>query len=147
MTKKEFFFSGFVCCFNGCDFDNIILCCKGSGECCCIAHQHCCAVGVSPFEIGKITPNITNREFMRVGAYCCSCAIKRPQNVCVGAEQCCCFVQAVSLPFDNEYVKEPILGLFCVQCLPSFEFAKPLPNCSGLDKVGGATVLSNIMRR
>jgi hypothetical protein len=147
MTKKEYFFSGGICCYNGCDFEDVILCCKGSGECCCLAHQECCAMGVSPFEVGYVSPNVLNQEYFRVGGYCCTCAVKRPQNFCTLAGQVCCCVQAAALPFDKEYVGEPIVGLFCVQCLPEFGFAQPIPKCSGLDKVGGATPLSRFMLR
>lgn len=136
MTK--YFFSGGVCCYNGCDLGNITVGCEGSGECICLTNQHCCALGAAPFTCGKMVPNVVKQEYMKAGLYCCTCGVKNPENLCALSEKVLCCVQVQSLPFDNDYVKKPIAGLFCVKCYPDFEVGGEYPS-------GG--ILANIMSR
>jgi hypothetical protein len=131
---QQFMFSGCICCYNGCDLDNIMLCCKGSQDCLCLTNEHCCAANVDPYGIGMVTDE-ANKEICKIGLYCCTCGLKVPEVLCSGATHCLCLVDVQSFPFDSDYVAEPVYAYCCLQCLPELGCAKPYPNSPALNKL------------
>jgi hypothetical protein len=142
---NQFMFSGCICCFNGCDFDNIMLCCKGSRECLCLVNEHCLAANVDPYGIGMVTDE---GEICKIGLFCCTCGLKIPEVLCMGVTQCLCLVEVQSFPFDPAYVAEPVSACVLFQCLPEVGCAKPWPASSALDEIAAsATPVGDVMAR
>lgn len=50
----EMMYSGCICCYSACDFDNILVLCKGGGTCICIEQNCCIAANVEQFPVGMI---------------------------------------------------------------------------------------------
>lgn len=136
--RKAHMFSGCLCCFTGCDLDNIMLCCKGSTELLCFVNEHCCAANVDPYGIGIVTDE-TNHEICKLGMFCCTCGLKKPEVLCSGASHFCCIVQVQSFPWDKDYVADPVCAFCCFQCLPEMGCAKPYPDCPALDNIKDLT--------
>jgi hypothetical protein len=132
--RHAYVFSALYCCFNGVDMDNIMLCCKGETEFLCCVNEHCCAAMVEPFGIGMVTDQ-QKGEFCKLGMFCCTCGLKKPQVFCSGATQFMCLVQVQSLPLDPYHVKEPACAYCCISCLPTMGCAEPLPYCPALEKI------------
>jgi len=123
----NYFCSGCVFCFHGLDCESTMVCCRSQGECLCLVNKCCCAYTLKPKRIGIVAPNITNGERFKVSMLCCNCAIKKPEVICSGASQVCCCVQVYSIPFDKDYLNEPIVGCCCIQCYPKMQICKPYP--------------------
>lgn len=147
VDRKAYMFSAFVCCFNGCDLDNIMLCCKGETEFLCFVNEHCCAAMVEPFGIGMVTDE-QKGECCKLGMFCCTCGLKQPTVLCSGASQFLCLVQVQSFPFDANYVAEPVCAYCCATCLPEMGCAQPFPHCPALEKIKELTTpASEVMVR
>jgi hypothetical protein len=94
------------------DLDNIIKGCNCSGEELCIKFKCCVAAGETQMEVGVLKED---GMIVKLGAPCCSCGIKVPA-VCVAARgECLCIRAAASLPFDKEFVGEPVCAICAFQ--------------------------------
>lgn len=122
------------CCFNGCDMDNIMLCCKGENELLCCVEEHCCAAMVEPYGIGMVTDE-ENGECCKLGMFCCTLGCKQPKVCCSGASQFLCFVQVQSLPLDSWYLSEPVCGWCGFSILPTVGCGQAWPRSQALEKI------------
>lgn len=132
-----------ICCYQGFDFDNIVICCKGSNECLCFEQDACCALGEDSLGAGMVT-NQDNKECCAIGLFCIRCALKRPQVLCAGTTQALCCVQAQSFPFDERYVGQAVCAAYCLSCAPECGCGKPAPYSSkivSLTKPPGSTAI------
>jgi hypothetical protein len=78
-----------ICCIDGCDFENIVLGCKGKGQFCCIVEEACLAPGEDSLGVGCVT-NADNNECCKLGLLCCAVGLKSP-DTCVksaGKDKC-----------------------------------------------------------
>lgn len=83
--------SGWLCCYDGCDFENILCGCVGSHDCLCLRYSDCCAIGIPPRLCG-ISAN-KGDELLKIGCFCVECGIIVPYTLCAAARKhCCCFV-------------------------------------------------------
>ena len=140
-------FSACCCCYESCDFDNVILCCMGSSQCLCFTGEHCLAMGVEPFGVGMVTDS-TKKEICKIGLYCCTCGLKTPEVCISSAEQFLCIKSAASLPCDKDYVPGFVCAMYCLQCAPEFGCAKPPPACPALERLtANATPATAAMQR
>ena len=134
MVNKHCMYSGCICCYDACDFEHITCCCMTSQECLCIVSQGCLAVNAEPLGVGMVTDQ-SNKECCKIGLYCCALGLKTPTVLCSGASQVLCFQEVASLPFDHDYVDQPVCGYCCVQCMPDCGIAKSPPHCPALQKM------------
>ena len=106
-----------------------------------------CAANTDPFGIGMVT-NESNGEICKLGMFCCTCGLKKPQVLCVGASQFLCLAQVQSYPFNKDYVAEPLCAYCFSQCLPEMGCFNPFPECAALDKIKEHTTpASEVMYR
>ena len=71
----EMVFSACICCYNACDFDNILILCKGGGTCICCEEKMCLAAGEPQFPIGVIKED---GFIFKFGLPCCTMGLKMP---------------------------------------------------------------------
>lgn len=113
----------------------------------CLVNEHCCAANVDPYGIGMVTDE-GNKEICKIGLFCCTCGLKKPEVLCAGASQCLCLVDVQSFPFDKDYVNEPVCAYCCLQCMPEVGCAKPWPEAAALNKLQEtATPAGEVMNR
>uniref|UniRef100_A0A7S3MBB3 Uncharacterized protein n=1 Tax=Spumella elongata TaxID=89044 RepID=A0A7S3MBB3_9STRA len=106
---------GACCCCNSViwtDFPAFVGC-SGTQECLCIEEKFCIKQGVDPW------PCITGTAegyICKIGAPCCTCGIKQPTILVKGKGQCCCFINNVALPPDED---TPLMfAVYGLACLP-----------------------------
>lgn len=93
------------CCYDACDCDNTIICCKGRTECLCLVREACLSLDEEPLGVGLVT-NKANKECCKIGLYCCTCGIKTPETIHSSASQCLFFKSVCSCELREEYVKD-----------------------------------------
>lgn len=88
--------------------------CGGQVECLCIKEEFCLRQGATPLPI--ITG--TAEGFIcKLGLPCCSCGLKNPEILVKGKGQCCCFINNVALPPDED---TPLMfALYGLMCFPA----------------------------
>ena len=131
-------FSACICCYDACDFTDIICICKGSTECLCCISEHCLALGEESLGCGMVT-NESDGEICKIAIPICTLGLKKPAVLCSGVDQLCCIVGAQSFPFDNDYVGEPVCAIYCLACAPKFGCcveAPPSAKLKDLKKTG-----------
>eukprot|EP00441_Pelagodinium_beii_P036369 CAMPEP_0197643576 /NCGR_PEP_ID=MMETSP1338-20131121/16841_1 /TAXON_ID=43686 ORGANISM="Pelagodinium beii, Strain RCC1491" /NCGR_SAMPLE_ID=MMETSP1338 /ASSEMBLY_ACC=CAM_ASM_000754 /LENGTH=135 /DNA_ID=CAMNT_0043216843 /DNA_START=90 /DNA_END=497 /DNA_ORIENTATION=+ len=111
----EFIFDGFICCYDACDFDNILAGCKGKQEMLCCKQQSCCAAGEPSFGIGMLDKG---DMMCNVGLPCCTYGLLVPKVLVAGSGQCLCMKRVASFPFNSEFVPGPVLACCAIRCLP-----------------------------
>lgn len=121
----EFMFSGCICCHTACDFDKILLLCKGEGTCICIEEKCCIAANEDQFPIGLIKED---KMIIKCGLPCCTCGLKVPDaaNLISSAFQCLCLKTTAQLPFGDK-IGSPVCAICFLQLLPAVQFLKPPP--------------------
>jgi hypothetical protein len=109
--------SGFICCYNACDYEDFVCCAAGTCDCICIRQACCCAIGYDSLGCGLVT-NEDRNECCKIGCLCCECGLIEPSTLCRAASQCWCFQSVASLPFHPDYVNDVVCGCCYIQCLP-----------------------------
>jgi hypothetical protein len=132
MSESQYTFAACICCWNGCDFDNIVLCSKGHVDCLCFTHQHCLVANVDPLPIGMAT---AEGEICKISLFCCDLGLKRPAVLIAGATQHCCFTEAAAFPFDDQYLSDPVCAFCFLMCMPELGCCRPPPKCKALLKI------------
>mmetsp|Transcript_15816 Transcript_15816/g.33437 ORF Transcript_15816/g.33437 Transcript_15816/m.33437 type:complete len:199 (+) Transcript_15816:146-742(+) len=142
-------FSATLCCYTACDFEDPMVGCRGKSDGICINRRVCIDPSAEGFGVGILDDEKETNELFKVGAYCCTCAIKKPELKCASAGRLFCMTSAQSLPFDPDYVKEPICACCFLQCFPTVGCLKDAPSeCparDGLVDVGGGTITTLVM--
>jgi len=105
-----------ICCYNTCDFDNILILCNGGGTCICCEEKCCLAANVDSFEIGMIKQD---GFICKLGLPCCTCGLKMPDMAdLLSAEgQCLCVKAMAQFPFGDK-IKEPVCSVCFIMCMP-----------------------------
>ena len=119
----EFVFGATICCYESCDFDNILMGCKGEEEFLCIQEKVCLAAGEPQFGIGMIKED----GFMiKCGLPCCTYGLKVPSVLVKGGGQCLFVKSAASFPFDGDLVPGVVCAICAFRILPGpAGFMKP----------------------
>ena len=129
--KKNCVMSGMLCCYSGCDFENILICCVGQSDCLCLRHACCIAANVENRGIG-MTTNKDAGEICKIGCFCCDYGCVYPKVCCAGVSQClCCYSVASCFCFDY-FLKEAVCAMYCLQCIPEFGCCMPPQDCPAL---------------
>mmetsp|Transcript_83427 Transcript_83427/g.147404 ORF Transcript_83427/g.147404 Transcript_83427/m.147404 type:complete len:155 (-) Transcript_83427:122-586(-) len=110
----EFIFNGVICCFNACNFDEILPGCKGAGEFLCIQEACCCLANAEKFPIGMIKEE---GAIVKCGLPCCTCGLVKPSVLTKGSSAFLCMRAAASFPFAEE-VPGPVCACCAIRCLP-----------------------------
>ena len=126
-------FAALGCIWEACDFDNILVGCKGKSECLCLTSENCCAVNEEPVGVGLVT-NPENKECCKLGFYCCAYGLKMPERLCASADQICCIKRAGALPPDSQYNDKFVLSYYCLTCAPECGCCIDAPDCPALEK-------------
>ena len=103
--------------------------CASKGECLCVAEECCLSASTKPFQVGVIKED---PFVFKLGLPCCTCGVKKPSVLCLGAQECLCVRQGMAFPFADP-VPGPICAVCCIQCLPNMGVFKPP---GGNSKVG-----------
>ena len=130
--SKNYLFSGCVCCYTSCDFENLKIGCAEAGECLCFKTAYCLAVGAEPFNIAFCKNE--DKECLSAELFCCKCAVKQPEVLCAAAAQCLCLKEAAAFPFNPDYVKEPVCAVCCLSLLPEVGVMKDAPKSPAIDR-------------
>jgi hypothetical protein len=113
------------CCYDVCDFDNIIFLMVGGGDCMCI-RQHCClAVGAKPRGVGLVTSEPD--ECCMLGCYCCDIGLITPSSLCRSTQQCLCCKSTAALPCHEDVLPKCICACYGIQCAPECGCCKKPP--------------------
>jgi len=100
------------------------LICKGKSEELCIVREACLDFNEPSLGCGLVTDE-KNKEFCKIAAPCCAVGLKFPEYCCRVGGRFLCVKAAGSLPFDKDYVGEPICAVGGVQCFPEFTCCGP----------------------
>ena len=112
----EFMFDGFICCYRACDFEDILIGCKGEEEFLCIQEKFCCAGNVDKFPVGMIKED---GAILKCGLPCCTYGLIMPKVLIKGGGKFLCMRGAASFPFDSELVPGPVCACLAFRLLPS----------------------------
>ena len=75
-----------ICCFDGCDFDNVMIGYGHKGDCLCLTGESCLALGEEHLGVGMVT-NENNKECCKLGLFCCTLGLKTPDKLCSDASK------------------------------------------------------------
>jgi len=120
-------FSACICVQTSCNMNDVMMGCELANEFLCL-EEKCCLGVASAFPVGVIKED---GFIFKLGLPCCTCGLKVPQVLCLGAAQCLCIKEAAAFPFKDP-VPSPICAVCCLQCTPNVGCMKPAK------KVGGA---------
>ena len=111
----------------------VLIGCQGINEFLCLSSECCLSVSGKPYGVGLVTES---EDICRLGAYVCTAGLKKPTTCCAGAGQTFCVKQAQSLPFDDDFVKEPICACCFVKVLPVNDagILKEAPSCNKIGR-------------
>ena len=137
-TMSKFMYSGCICCQTTCNFEEIMLLCKGDGTCICTEGKCCLAANAAQFPIGLIKED---GFILKLGLPCCTCGLKVPdmKNLISVEEHCLCLQAQAQFPFGDK-IPKPVCAVCFVQCLPGIAVLKPPPS-------GGAPPAAEEMER
>ena len=129
----NYLFKASICTHCSLDTDDILGGCQGTDEFLCLAHDCCLAVNGTPYGVGMVNES---GDICRIGLYVCTCALKKPTTCCAGAGQFLCLKNASSLPFDNDFVSEPICACCFIKLYPTNDFGilKEAPTCNKISR-------------
>ena len=135
---SKFMYSGCICCQTTCNFEEIMLLCKGDGTCICIEEKCCLAANAPQFPIGLIKED---GFILKLGLPCCTCGLKVPdmKNLISVEEHCLCLQAQAQFPFGDK-IPKPVCAICFVQLLPGIAILKPPPS-------GGAPPAAEEMER
>lgn len=114
-----------------------------------------------------------DNEYCKLGAYCCTCALAKPELKCDGIGQRFCVKSVQSFPFDKskkfglifflrwqntytnfalyiDYVPEPTCACCFLQCFPVLGCCNDAPECpaeENLRLVGGGVITTHSLAR
>ena len=126
-------FSSCIFCTTGCESDpnNFKVLLKEHEEFLCLDHGCCLAVNDDGYgagvEASKAPFAAKSGHCLNIKAYCCHLGLKYPETLCRGASKCLCIEHSAALPFDSEFVKEPMCAICFVQLLPEVGILKEAP--------------------
>ena len=127
-------FDAFLCFHVSMNLNDFRCCCTAVCECLCIRHSACCLRG-APYKQVAFTTNTPNGEYCRLSAPCCDCAIIPPRLLCGRASQFLCLNNTGSVPFDDEYLAEPVCAYYFISCWPRIGCCVTPPRSKALDKL------------
>lgn len=136
-AMAPFMFSGAICCYNACDFEDIKIGCKGEEEFLCCLLSGCLAAGEEKKPVGMLP--VSGAEKIKLGLPCCTAGIKVPSVLIAGSSHCLCMKGAASFPFGGP-VPGPVCGICAFQIMPDMGFMKPPPAGSVAQQVMGNTI-------
>ena len=118
---KPVIFKGVLCSYCALDFKDIKLGCKRSEECLCCVDETCIHADLDDnLGIGLVT-DPSNKEFCKLGLFCCSLGLKMPTTLCNGACHFLVIKTANSLPFDEDFMPELNCTIFFIQCVSGYK--------------------------
>lgn len=126
----NYLFEACICAYTSCT-DDLLVGCSGSEECLCMNSAFCLAANKKDLGIGMVTES---DEICKIGLYICNCGLKKPTTCCAGASKCLCLTQAMSLPFDKDYVASPVCAFCFVQLYPELGVLKEAPRCAAMNR-------------
>jgi hypothetical protein len=110
---------GFGCFYWAFDCATFGLLCKGKSEELCIVREACIDVNEPSLGCGLVTDE-KNKEFCKIATPCFAVGLKFPEYCCRVGGRFLCIKTAGSLPFDKDYVGEPVCAIGGIQCAPEF---------------------------
>lgn len=113
-TSEMNVFSG-CCCCNSVLYLDVPACvgCSGVSECLCIREEFCVKAGTDPMPC---VVGAAEGFICKLGAPCCSIALKVPDLLLKAKSQCCCFVGNAAIPPDQD---TPMMcAVYGLVCLP-----------------------------
>lgn len=118
-------YSACICCYSACDFDKILVLCKGGGTCICCEEKCCLAANEEQFPIGVVKED---GFLLKLGLPCCTCGLKVPdmKDLISADYHCLCLKAAAQFPFGDK-VSAPVCAVCFLQCAPEVGCAKPPP--------------------
>lgn len=121
----EMMYSGCICCYSGCNMDDILVLGKGDGTCICVEEKCCCAANTDQFPVGMIKED---GFICKIGLPCCTYGCKTPDtaNLISGEGQCLCFKSVAQFPFGDK-ISKPVCAVCFLQCMPEVGCLKPGP--------------------
>lgn len=98
---SNFMYSGCICCYSACNFEDIKILCNGGGTCICLEDKCCLAAGEDQFPVGMIKED---GFICKIGLPCCTMGLKTPdtKDLLSGDFQCLCLQCAAQFPFGNK---------------------------------------------
>jgi hypothetical protein len=125
---------GCICCYHAYDCEDLVCCYIGSGDCLCIRHSECCALGAKPKGCG-LTTDETEGEICKIGLYCFDLGLINPQVCFMEACQMCCMQRVAALPFQKDYVPDCVCAFYCIQCAPRCGCCVAPPPCEAIKQL------------
>lgn len=125
----NYLFKGCVFCYVSIDTEDLKFIWKEHNECLCVTSDCCLAIGDDGYGCGLVTEG---NEICKLGCVFCTWGLQKPDTCTKGASHCLCVKRAGAIPFDGEYVSEPICAICCCQLLPKLEFAAEAPGLSSM---------------
>eukprot|EP00956_Cyclotella_meneghiniana_P045522 scaffold373041_cov83-Cyclotella_meneghiniana.AAC.4 len=86
-------FSAMLCCYTAFDFDDPVLLGRQRNDCICINQRACLDLSADSLGVGCLNGDKKDdNEYCKLGAYCCTCALAKPELRCDGiGQRFCCF--------------------------------------------------------
>jgi len=95
-------FSAMLCCYTAFDFDDPVLLGRQRNDCICINQRACLDLSADSLGVGCLNGDKKDdNEYCKLGAYCCTCALAKPELRCDGIGQRFCVKSVQSFPFDK----------------------------------------------
>eukprot|EP00164_Ancoracysta_twista_P004197 GFYU01005648.1.p1 GENE.GFYU01005648.1~~GFYU01005648.1.p1 ORF type:complete len:150 (+),score=45.50 GFYU01005648.1:62-451(+) len=117
---EEFVCGACICCFSAIDLKNILIGCRGEGDCLCLTEKFCIAANESGYEVGFLKEGIC-----KISCFCCQIGLKKPE-VLVKAENKCLFIRnGAAFPFADP-VNRAVCAVCALRLLPSVGCMKPV---------------------
>lgn len=113
-----------ICCYSGCDFEDITIGCEGEGQELCLIGRSCCMAGKNPYEVGL--NKTSDNGICMISLYCCELGLKVPTTCCESQAKCLCMRQAAAFPFTGP-VPAPVCACCAFQCAPNSGCMQPMP--------------------
>jgi hypothetical protein len=120
-----------ICCYTACDFEDFVFGYKSSGDCLCLRSACCLAIGADSLGCG-LTTDEDKGECCKLSCIIYEYALVDPQVLCSKAEQCLCFQNVASLPFQDDYLSECVCASCFIQCAPECGCCVKPPPCKAL---------------
>jgi len=129
----NYLFKAFICTHCSIDTEDVLGGCQGTDEWLCLTNDCCLALNTEPYGVGMVTQS---GDICRVGCYICTIGLKVPTTCCAGAGQFLCLKNASSLPFDSNFVSEPICAICFVKLYPTSDMGvlKEAPACNKISR-------------
>lgn len=120
-----------ICYYNSIDTKDIKIGIVNKTDCLCLVNDCCLAVDTESLGVGMVT---APDEICKVGLAVCTLGLKKPTTCIAAAQHCLCIKEAVSFPFDKDYVPSFTCAYCFLSCAPEFGCAVQAPAMNNMSR-------------